>query len=150
MNYLKKYSILILRIIVGSVFLLASLSKIIDPAKFAREISNYHVMPFGLENTVAIFLPWLEFFIGSALILGIMVDGSVILCSALLIMFNMLVAQAMVRGFNIECGCGLKEGEMVGFQKLFENFTFLGFCVLVFIRKSKFLEIFPKTELSDK
>lgn len=150
MNYLKKYSILILRIIVGSVFLWASLSKIIDPAKFAREISNYHVMPFGLENTVAIFLPWLEFFIGSALILGIMVDGSVILCSALLIMFNMLVAQAMVRGFNIECGCGLKEGEMVGFQKLFENFTFLGFCVLVFIRKSKFLEIFPKTELSDK
>ena len=150
MNYLKNYSILILRIIVGSVFLWASLSKIIDPAKFAREISNYHVMPFGLENTVAIFLPWLEFFIGSALILGIMVDGSVILCSALLIMFNMLVAQAMVRGFNIECGCGLKEGEMVGFQKLFENFTFLGFCVLVFIRKSKFLEIFPKTELSDK
>ena len=150
MNYLKIYSILILRIIVGSVFLWASLSKIIDPAKFAREISNYHVMPFGLENTVAIFLPWLEFFIGSALILGIMVDGSVILCSVLLIMFNMLVAQAMVRGFNIECGCGLKEGEMVGFQKLFENFTFLGFCVLVYIRKSKFLEIFPKTELSDK
>ena len=150
MNYLKNYSILILRIIVGSVFLWASLSKIIDPAKFAREISNYHVMPFGLENTVAIFLPWLEFFIGSALILGIMVDGSVILCSVLLIMFNMLVAQAMVRGFNIECGCGLKEGEMVGFQKLFENFTFLGFCVLVYIRKSKFLEIFPKTELSDK
>ena len=150
MNYLKNYSILILRIIVGSVFLWASLSKIIDPAKFAREISNYHVMPFGLENTVAIFLPWLEFFIGSALILGIMVDGSVILSSALLIMFNMLVAQAMFRGFNIECGCGLKEGEMVGFQKLFENFTFLGFCVLVYIRKSKFLEIFPKTELSDK
>ena len=150
MNYLKNYSILILRIIVGSVFLWASLSKIIDPAKFAREISNYHVMPFGLENMVAIFLPWLEFFIGSALILGIMVDGSVILCSALLIMFNMLVTQAMVRGFNIECGCGLKEGEMVGFQKLFENFTFLGFCVLVYIRKSKFLEIFPKTELSDK
>ena len=81
MNYLKKYSILILRIIVGSVFLWASLSKIIDPAKFAREISNYHVMPFGLENTVAIFLPWLEFFIGSALILGIMVDGSVIICA---------------------------------------------------------------------
>ena len=150
MNYLKSYSILILRIIVGSVFLWASLSKIIDPSKFAREISNYHVMPFGLENTIAIFLPWLEFFIGSALILGIMVDGSVILSSVLLIMFNMLVVQAMIRGFNIECGCGLKEGELVGFQKLFENFTFLGFCVLVYLRKNKFLEIFPKTELSDK
>ena len=86
-------------------------------------------MPFGLENTVAIFLPWLEFFIGSALILGIMVDGSIIICSALLIMFNLLVAQAMIRGFNIECGCGLKEGQLVGSQKAnSENFTFLGFC----------------------
>ena len=150
MNYLKNYSIVILRIVGGSIFLWTSLTKIIDPSKFAREISNYHVMPFGLENTVAIFLPWLEFFIGSALILGIMVDGSIIICSALLIMFNLLVAQAMIRGFNIECGCGLKEGQLVGSQKLIENFTFLGFCVLVYFRQNKFLEIFPKTELSDK
>ena len=150
MNYLKNYSIVILRIVVGSVFLWASLTKIIDPSKFSREILNYHVMPLGLENTVAIFLPWLEFFIGSALILGIMVDGSIIICSALLIMFNILVAQAMIRGFNIECGCGLKEGQLVGSQKLIENFTFLGFCVLVYFRQNKFLEIFPKTELSDK
>jgi|TARA_B110000914_G_scaffold123865_1_gene108117 putative oxidoreductase len=150
MNYLKNYSIIILRVIVGTVFLWASLTKIVDPSKFAREISNYHVVPFGLENTIAIFLPWLEFFIGSSLILGIMVDGSIIICSTLLLMFNILVAQAMIRGFNIECGCGLKEGELVGYQKLFENFTFLGFCVLIYLREKKFLEIFPKTELSDK
>ena len=56
----------------------------------------------------------------------------------------------MIRGFNIECGCGLKEGQLVGSQKLIENFTFLGFCVLVYFRQNKFLEIFPKTELSDK
>ena len=27
----------------------------------------------------------------------------------------------MFRGFNIECGCGLKEGQMVGWGKIFEN-----------------------------
>jgi len=32
--------------------------------------------------------------------------------------FNILVFQAMVHGFNIECGSGLKEGQMAGYRKL--------------------------------
>ena len=150
MKQFKNYLVIFLRIIVGAVFLWASITKIIDPSKFAREISNYHIVPFGLENTIAIFLPWLEFFIGSALILGIMVDGAVIISSSLLLMFNILVTQAMIRGFNIECGCGLKEGQLVGYQKLIENFAFLVFCFLVYFREKKILEIFPNPELSDK
>ena len=137
MNQFKDYFVIILRVIVGAVFLWASFTKIVDPLKFAREISNYHIVPFGLENTIAIFLPWLEFLIGSALILGIMVDGALIISSTLLLMFNVLVMQAMIRGFNIECGCGLKEGQLVGYQKLIENFSFLGFCVLVYFREKK-------------
>ena len=27
----------------------------------------------------------------------------------------------MLRGFNIDCGCGLKEGQLVGVEKLLEN-----------------------------
>ena len=137
MNQFKDYFVIILRVIVGAVFLWASFTKIVDPSKFAREISNYHIVPFGLENTIAIFLPWLEFFIGSALIIGIMVDGALIISATLLLMFNILVTQAMIRGFNIECGCGLKEGQLVGYQKLIENFSFLGFCVLVYFREKK-------------
>ena len=142
MNQFKDYFVIILRVIVGAVFLWASFTKIVDPLKFAREISNYHIVPFGLENTIAIFLPWLEFLIGSALILGIMVDGALIISSTLLLMFNVLVMQAMIRGFNIECGCGLKEGQLVGYQKLIENFSFLGFCVLVYFREKNIRNIF--------
>ena len=94
MNSVNKYLIIIIRIVLGTVFLWASFDKIIDPAKFARNISNYHVIPFGIENTIAIVLPWLELFIGSGLILGIMVDGTVIISSLLLIMFNLMIAQA--------------------------------------------------------
>jgi len=70
MNF-KNYLIVVVRILLGAVFLWASLDKIIDPSKFARDISNYHIIPFGLENIIAIVLPWLEFFIGSGLILMI-------------------------------------------------------------------------------
>ena len=147
---MNKYLTLFFRILVGVIFLWASFDKIIDPAKFARDISNYHIVPLGLENTIALILPWLEFFIGTGLIIGVMVDGSIIISSVLLITFNIMIAQAMARGFNIDCGCGLKEGQLVGFEKLIENFIFILFSYFVYVRKEKFLEFFPKTELSDK
>ena len=147
---MNKYLTLFFRIVVGVIFLWASFDKIIDPAKFARDISNYHIVPLGLENTIALILPWLEFFIGTGLILGVMVDGSIIISSVLLITFNIMIAQAMARGFNIDCGCGLKEGQLVGFEKLIENFIYIIFSYFVYIRKEKILEFFPKTELSDK
>jgi len=147
---MNKYLTLFFRIVVGAIFLWASFDKIIDPGKFARDISNYHIVPLGLENTIALILPWLEFFIGTGLIIGVMVDGSIIISSVLLITFNIMIAQAMARGFNIDCGCGLKEGQLVGFEKLIENFIFIVFSYFVYVRKEKILEFFPKTELSDK
>ncbi len=146
---MKNYLILLFRVAVGFIFLWASLDKIVDPAKFARDIANYHIVPLGLENTIAIVLPWLEFFIGTGLILGLMVDGSIIISSILLIFFNIMIAQAMARGFNIDCGCGLKDGQLVGFEKLLENFVFIIFTYFVYKREEKILEFFPKTELSD-
>ena len=150
MKRLNKYLIIFLRLILGAVFLWASFDKIIDPASFAKNISNYHVVPFGLENTVAIILPWLEFFIGTGMILGIMINGSIIISSFLLILFNILIAQAILRGFNIECGCGLKDGQMVGIEKILENFVLLGFAYILNLRDKKIFELFPKTNLSDK
>ena len=146
---MKNYLILFFRVSVGVIFLWASFDKIIDPGKFARDIANYHIVPLGLENTIAITLPWLEFFIGTGLILGLLVDGSIVISSILLVFFNIMIAQAMARGFNIDCGCGLKEGQLVGFEKLIENFIFIVFTYFVYNREKKILEFFPKTELSD-
>ena len=150
MKSLNKYFIIFIRLILGTVFLWASFDKILDPASFAKNISNYHTVPFGLENTVAIILPWLEFLIGTGMILGIMVDGSIMISSFLLLLFNILIAQAIIRGFNIECGCGLKEGQMVGFGKILENFALLGIAYILTLRDKYFFELFPKTNLSDK
>mgnify|MGYP001213712753 FL=1 len=149
MNSLDRYLIVITRIILGAVFLWASFGKIMEPGDFARSISNYHIVPFGIENIIALILPWLELLIGMGLILGIMVDGSVQISAILLIMFILMIGQAMLRGFNIECGCGLKEGEMIGLNKILENIVFLGGAYIVMQRKKRFFEIFPKTPLSE-
>ena len=149
MNKINPYLILLIRCLLGLVFLYASYDKILDPGKFARDIANYHIVPFGLENSIAIILPWLELLIGAGIILGIFLDGSVLLSGSFLILFIVMIFQAMMRGFNIECGCGLKEGEMVGWSKILENIVFLGASYIVFYSRTRVLEIYPKTPLSE-
>jgi len=58
---LKQRSVLVLfsRIVLGVVLIAASIDKILHPEAFAKIIGNYNVLPFGLENIVAIiFLPF--------------------------------------------------------------------------------------------
>ena len=133
MNKIHPWLILVIRILLGIIFLYASYDKIMDPGKFARSIANYHIVPFGLENSIAIILPWLELFIGVGLIAGIMVDGAAGITGSLLVIFILLILQAILRGFNIECGCGLKEGEMVGWAKILENIVFLFASCMVYL-----------------
>ena len=142
MNRLNEYLVVIIRIILGTIFLWASFDKIIDPAQFARSISNYHIVPLGLENSVAIILPWIEFFIGSGLILGVMVDGATMITSFLLIIFNIMIAQAVMRGFNIDCGCGLAE-KTTPIDRLIEDISLLiaGFIIKFRYRIRTFLNI---------
>jgi hypothetical protein len=64
----------------------------------------------------------------------------------LLVVFIIAISSAILRGFNIECGCGLKEGEIVGVQKILENtiFFLMGLCIIN--RTSPKYEIFPKSD----
>ena len=148
MNKLHPWLIVFIRVLLGVIFIYASYDKILDPGKFARDIANYHIIPFGLENLIAIILPWLELFIGIGLIAGLMVDGASMISGGLMTIFILFILQATLRGFNIECGCGLKEGEMVGWNKILENLVFLGASYLVWQRQQKLFEFFPKTPLS--
>ena len=138
MNKIFPYFDFLFRIIAGFVFIWASYDKIINPLNFSKEISNYHFLPFGLENTVAIILPWIELVIGFGLIAGLYIRANIVITGVLLIMFNILVIQAMVRGFNIECGCGLKEGQMIGYGKLLENFSLVFICIFIYKAKERF------------
>ena len=137
--------IIFIRLILGGIFIYASLDKIGDPQSFSRSIDHYHLIPFGFENSIAIVLPWLELFIGIGLIFGCMVDGATLLSMILLVVFIIAISSAILRGFNIECGCGLKEGELVGTNKLLEN-SILFILGLILLKRTSFpFEIFPKS-----
>jgi len=147
MNFLQnKWIVLIFRLSLGVMFIYASMDKINDPRTFSSDIRAYQIVPFGFENLLAIILPWLELLTGLGLVIGVMVDGAALISMGMLVMFIIAISSAILRGFNIECGCGLKEGEIVGAQKILENtiFFLIGLCIIN--RTAPKYEIFPKSD----
>ncbi len=147
-RYFKGPVVLIARLILGGVFIYASLDKIAHPAEFAKAIGNYHVVPFGLENLMALALPWLELIAGICLIAGIMVDGATIMVILMNIVFIFAISQALARGISIECGCFsvTTEGvDNIGIQTILRDIGYLVLAAVVWYRQEKQLEFFPKS-----
>ena len=147
-KYFKGPLVILCRLVLGGVFIYASLDKIANPAEFAKAIGNYHVLPFGLENLLALFLPWLELLTGLLLIAGIMVDGATILIISMNIVFIFAISQALARGISIECGCfsvSTEGGNNIGFQTILRDFVYLIMAFIIFYRKDKQLEFYPKS-----
>jgi uncharacterized membrane protein YphA (DoxX/SURF4 family) len=93
------------RIVLGAVFMYASMDKIAHPQAFADIINNYRVLPIQLVNPMAIFLPWLEFITGLLLIVGKWIKGALLIYSTFLVIFIIALTQALIRGLDISCGC---------------------------------------------
>lgn len=96
---------LISRLFIGGVFIYASFYKIVEPAAFAKSIWFYHLVPGSLINLMALVLPWLEFLIGVALIVGAWYRGAVLWVNAILVIFVIALGSAIARGLDIDCGC---------------------------------------------
>lgn len=101
----NRYFLMLLRIIVGGVFIWASVTKIADPLAFAQDVRNYRLVGQTLSFVTAIILPWVELIAGVCLIIGVFPRSSALLISGLLVFFIVLVAITMVRGLDVDCGC---------------------------------------------
>jgi cobalt-zinc-cadmium efflux system protein len=96
---------LVARLILGGVFIYASLDKILHPAAFADAVFNYQLLPSQLINLMALTLPWLELTLGVLLLSGIWLPGATLGVNLLLITFLGALVINSARGLNISCGC---------------------------------------------
>jgi len=101
----NKYINLIFRLILGYVFIYASIDKIQNPAAFSDTIDNFHISPISINNFLALFIPWLELIIGICLITGIFISGASIISIGLFLLFIFVLSQAVIRGIDTDCGC---------------------------------------------
>jgi uncharacterized membrane protein YphA (DoxX/SURF4 family) len=127
----NKYLMLIVRVVLGFVFVYAAVTKISDPEGFSQAIYNYKLLPLFLVNIFAIILPWIELSTGVLLIFGISVKENSAIISGLLVVFILAVLISLFRSLDINCGCfGTLNGSKVGLRKILEN---IGLLVLGFI-----------------
>ena len=100
-----KYLTLAARLLIGSLFVYASVHKIIDPVDFSMSIRNYMIVPASWSNILALTLPWIEIGVGGFLILGVQTRPSALLTTGLLGVFLGAVIYAYSIGLDIDCGC---------------------------------------------
>ena len=92
---------------IGSLFVVSGFEKLIGPYQnFLYVIQNYSFLPFPLAESVARILPWIEFFLGIFLVLGLWLKWTLRALMVLLLMFMTVVTQALLRHLPLdECGC---------------------------------------------
>lgn len=103
-----------MRIAAGCLFIVSGFEKLISPYQnFLFVIQNYALLPPWGEEIVARGLPWVEFFLGIFLFLGLWLRWTLMGVMGMLLTFIGVVAQALVRHLPIdECGCF---GELINF-----------------------------------
>src|SRR2546422_3211912 len=89
------------RVALGALFLWAAVSKLPDMAAFAQDVANYRVLPAPLVPYAAAAVVGIELLAGAALVTGI----AALLLSILLVAFSAFLAQALLRGIDLRCGC---------------------------------------------
>jgi len=127
---------LVCRLLLGGVFVYASLDKIIHPVEFAKVVYNYQILPLPLSNLLAMSLPWLELFTGLALLVGVLRAEASLLLGGLLVVFIVALSVNVYRGVDIDCGCLTLSGEgrSVNLVTIVQDVVLLAAALVVFLR----------------
>jgi uncharacterized membrane protein YphA (DoxX/SURF4 family) len=100
-----KYLTLAARLVIGALFVYASIHKLMNPAEFAVSIRNYLIVPPEWSNFIALTLPWVEIAAGVFLVLGVQTKPSALLTTGMLGIFLAALVYAFSIGLDIDCGC---------------------------------------------
>jgi uncharacterized membrane protein YphA (DoxX/SURF4 family) len=101
-----------LAVLLGAIFVYASLDKIAHPDDFARIVYHYRILGPSQTlgplpaNLLAVTLPWVEVVAGLLLLSGVWRREAAAVAAILLVAFLGAVAFALTHGIDIEnCGC---------------------------------------------
>jgi uncharacterized membrane protein YphA (DoxX/SURF4 family) len=129
------------RLVLGGIFIYASIDKIVHPHAFAYIIYNYQLLPDFLIYITAVSMPWVEIFAGFCVVSGIFKRTAAIILGGLLLVFALAITINLVRGLKFDCGCfttvtSESGSEPVGLL-IRDILLFIPVAVLVFFAPSK-------------
>ena len=119
----KPLLMLIVRLIIGGIFFISGLLKVIHPEEFRKTLSTHRLFPTGAIHLISLVLLYLEIALGLLFALGfrIKVTGRIIIF--LLILFTIEASFAFAVGSAVDCGCFTTQGggEPIGVKFFFRN-----------------------------
>jgi uncharacterized membrane protein YphA (DoxX/SURF4 family) len=144
-NRMKKlfsnnYLLLLIRMVLGIIFIYAGAEKISDPDAFAISISNYRLLPIETLNFFAVTLPWIELVAGVLILFGIAVKENSSIIFSMLLVFTIAIIISLFRGLSIDCGC-FGKGTQIGLFKLGENTLMIVGSILLMIYGSTLFKL---------
>ena len=97
----------IVRLFIGSLLVFASTQKLFSPYQnFLYIVESYQIFPATLSQLIVFIFPWIEFFLGVFLILGLWLTAVLRGTVLVFLGFIFIVAQALIRKLSIaDCGC---------------------------------------------
>lgn len=128
----SEYLSLFLRLVMGIVFIYASMTKIPYPAEFAKNVEAYRLFPYWFINAIAIFLPWIELLCGLFLIIGLVTRAAAAVLTVLLAVFTVALAVNVIRGAPISCGCFDSVGSQIGWYDVVRDLILMLFTLQIF------------------
>ena len=125
---------LIVRWLLGMLFVYASFHKIADPSGFAKIIYGYGLFPNISVNLIAIIVPFIELTAGTALITGVYPKSAAMIINGLTVSFILAISANLIRGHEFDCGCfsGKSETPEPAWLTLLRDIGVIGMGVFVY------------------
>lgn len=101
----NRWLLFALRLVLGGIFIAASVSKLQHQAEFVDTVSSYGLLPATLAQFYGFAVPWVELFIGCSLILGIFSRFSAAISIPLTISFVIASSYRIINPVGDSCGC---------------------------------------------
>jgi len=105
MNPAVQWLVLVMRLILGGIFLAAGMLKIGNVIAFASEIAGFKILPTILDAPLAGILPLVEIVVGALLIVGFATRIMAWIAAGQMTIFTLAIASAVMRGLTVSCGC---------------------------------------------
>lgn len=127
--------VLVVRVVLGAIFVVAGVSKVGHAAEFAQQIAAFRLLPQPVIAPMALLLPFLEIMLGGYLIIGLFTRFAAWAAALLLLVFDAAIASAVVRGMTLNCGCfGTNDTTVTTWAEVARDAVFVLLAVVVALR----------------
>ena len=132
---LVDHDVLVLRLVLGAIFIDAGASKIGHGAELAAQFAGFRIVPQPVIAPMALALPFLEVLLGGYLVVGLFTRAAGWIAVLLLALFDAAIASAVIRGMTVSCGCfGPNDKTVTTWAEVARDAIFVLLAVVVALR----------------